>query len=208
MKRLALYCIIYFITFSSVAEETETFLQEKLRVKGFGSPIVKMTQVHGEFDLIIGARGAVLLNRAFAIGIGAYSLASSIHVAETKSNFEMEYAGLVLEFVFPPDKRVHLSANTLIGWGGLNNAADRNWMYYNDYDAYYGDDRYYANHNPVDDSFMVIEPELDLELNMTTFFRLSLGVSYRYVSGVGLMPLTNADLKGLAAVFTFKVGKF
>ena len=205
MKQLALYCIIYFTTFSVIAEETETFLQEKLKVKGFGSPIVKLTQVHNEFDLMIGARGAVLLNRAFAIGIGGYSLASSIHVSETKSNFEMEYAGLILEFVFPSDKLIHLSANTLLGWGSLNNAANRNWM---SYDPYY-DDRYdYANYNLVDDSFLVIEPELNLELNMTTFFRLGLGISYRYISGVGLIPLINSDLKGLAAVFTFKVGKF
>ncbi len=204
MRRLALYCIIYSITFPVIAEETETFLREKLEIKGFGSPIVKLTQVHNEFDLMIGARGAVLLNRALAIGIGGYSLASSIHVSDPQSNFEMEYAGLILEFVFPSDKLVHLSASTLIGWGNLNNAANRNWMY----DPYYDDSRYYANYNLVDDSFMVIEPELDFELNMTTFFRLGLGISYRYISGVGLMPLTNADLKGLATVFTFKVGKF
>ena len=204
MRRLALYCIIYSITFPVIAEETETFLREKLEIKGFGSPIVKLTKVHNEFDLMIGARGAVLLNRALAIGIGGYSLASSIHVSDPQSNFEMEYAGLILEFVFPSDKLVHLSASTLIGWGNLNNAANRNWMY----DPYYDDSRYYANYNLVDDSFMVIEPELDFELNMTTFFRLGLGISYRYISGVGLMPLTNADLKGLATVFTFKVGKF
>ena len=204
MRRLALYCIIYSITFPVIAEETETFLREKLEIKGFGSPIVKLTQVHNEFDLMIGARGAVLLNRALAIGIGGYSLASSIHVSDPQSNFEMEYAGLILEFVFPSDKLVHLSASTLIGWGNLNNAANRNWMY----DPYYDDSRYYANYNLVDDSFMVIEPELDFELNMTTFFRLGLGISYRYISGVDLMPLTNADLKGLATVFTFKVGKF
>lgn len=206
MRQLALCCTIYFITFPVIAEKTETFLREKLEVKGFGSPIVKLTQVHNEFDLMIGARGAILLNRALAIGIGGYSLASSIHVPNPQNNnFEMEYAGLILEFVFPSDKLVHLSTNTLIGWGSLKNAANRNWMYYDPYD----DDSYhYANYNPVDDSFMVIEPELDLELNMTTFFRLGLGISYRYISGVELMPLTNADLKGLATVFTFKVGKF
>ena len=204
MRRLALYCIIYTITFPVIAEETETFLREKLEIKGFGSPIVKLTKVHNEFDLMIGARGAVLLNRALAIGIGGYSLASSIHVSDPQSNFEMEYAGLILEFVFPSDKLVHLSASTLIGWGSLNNAANRNWMY----DPYYDDRHSYANYNLVDDSFMVIEPELDFELNMTTFFRLGLGISYRYISGVDLMPLTNADLKGLATVFTFKVGKF
>ncbi|MEE3193397.1 MAG: hypothetical protein VX289_02675 [Candidatus Poribacteria bacterium] len=205
MRRLALYCIIYSITFPVIAEETETFLREKLEIKGFGSPIVKLTKVHNEFDLMIGARGAVLLNRALAIGIGGYSLASSIHVSDPQSNFEMEYAGLILEFVFPSDKLVHLSASTLIGWGSLNNAANRNWM---TYDPYYDDRHSYANYNLVDDSFMVIEPELDFELNMTTFFRLGLGISYRYISGVDLMPLTNADLKGLATVFTFKVGKF
>ena len=205
MRRLALYCIIYSITFPVIAEETETFLREKLEIKGFGSPIVKLTQVHNEFDLMIGARGAVLLNRALAIGIGGYSLASSIHVSDPQSNFEMEYAGLILEFVFPSDKLVHLSASTLIGWGSLNNAANRNWM---TYDPYYDDRHSYANYNLVDDSFMVIEPELDFELNMTTFFRLGLGISYRYISGVDLMPLTNADLRGLATVFTFKVGKF
>jgi len=58
------------------------------------------------------------------------------------------------------------------------------------------------------DSFFVIEPSVHVNLNVTTFFRIAAGVSYRYVSGLNSTLSTNADLSGPSGVLTFKFGMF
>jgi hypothetical protein len=59
-----------------------------------------------------------------------------------------------------------------------------------------------------EDSFFVFEPAAQVNLNVTKNFRISGGVSYRYVSGVNLPASTNADLSGPTAVVTFRFGTF
>jgi hypothetical protein len=59
---------------------------------------------------------------------------------------------------------------------------------------------------------MIIEPGVELELNVTRFFRFSVGAYYRYTSDV---DIENPDytvptdiLKGFSGGVTFKFGKF
>jgi hypothetical protein len=62
---------------------------------------------------------------------------------------------------------VHVSFPVLIGGGGVgvmnndNNAWDRNWK------------------SEASDAFMVIEPGVEVELNITRFFRFCVGAHYR-----------------------------
>jgi hypothetical protein len=58
------------------------------------------------------------------------------------------------------------------------------------------------------DFVMVIEPAINAELNVTTWFRLNAGVSYRIVAGVDQVGLDNSDFSGPAASLTFKFGRF
>jgi hypothetical protein len=57
-------------------------------------------------------------------------------------------------------------------------------------------------------SFFVLEPSVNANLNVTHSFRIAAGVSYRYVSGLKSIVSTNADLSGPSAVLTFEFGKF
>ena len=71
------------------------------------------------------------------------------------------------------------------------------------------------NRNMVEDSeaFLLIEPAAELELNVTRFFRFSVGVSYRFPTsfdtGRSDLPISNIEsIKGASYTATFKFGKF
>ena len=56
--------------------------------------------------------------------------------------------------------------------------------------------------------FFVLELSADANLNVTRFFRIAAGASYRYVSGLKSVITTTIDLSELSAILTFKFGKF
>ena len=81
---------------------------------------------------------------------------------------------------------VHFSFYTLIGGGGANyNEEDQNG-----------------------DTFFVIEPGVNALFNVTDFFRIGGGVSYRLISGVNLDGVSDTDLSGASVALTFKFGSF
>jgi hypothetical protein len=58
------------------------------------------------------------------------------------------------------------------------------------------------------DAVFVMEPTVGVEMNITTFFRLGFGASYRYVSGVNIYGLTNKELSDVTGTITLKFGTF
>ena len=72
-----------------------------------------------------------------------------------------------------------------------------------------GEDHAYEDWNMLDsDAFFVVEPAVNLEFNVTQFFRIGLEAKYRYVNGLQLIN-TNANmLNGWSGGLNFKVGKF
>jgi hypothetical protein len=55
-------------------------------------------------------------------------------------------------------------------------------------------------------SFLVLEPNVQANLNVTHFFLIAAGISYRYVSDVKSIVTINADLSRLLTVLTLKFG--
>ncbi|MBS3999261.1 MAG: hypothetical protein KGZ71_02130 [Desulfobulbaceae bacterium] len=67
--------------------------------------------------------------------------------------------------------------------------------------------------------FFIIEPQLNLNLNFKSYYRLTLGVGYRFIPGLDYKPknlenegkfvhLQNNDLNGFTATMTIKFGGF
>ena len=55
---------------------------------------------------------------------------------------------------------------------------------------------------------MVVEPGANLEFNVTRFFHLGLGASYRYVQGLSMSSLTDEQLLSWAINLNLKFGSF
>lgn len=57
-------------------------------------------------------------------------------------------------------------------------------------------------------NLFVLQPELELEINVIKYFKIALGVNYRLFTGVDLRNYTNDDFLNLGGAFAFKFGKF
>ncbi len=63
-------------------------------------------------------------------------------------------------------------------------------------------------HTEIEDEFFLLEPELDVEVNITSFFRISGFVSYRFLMSVDHPTLKSADLDGISGGLKLNFGSF
>lgn len=196
MKKIAALLILCLIALPTFAQEEETLVSGEIESGGFGGPVLKVGSFNGEAGLMIGGRGGWIINHSFIIGGGGYGLVNNVKantlgpLGERYLNFG--YGGLELEYIPASNRLYHLSFKTLIGGGGVG-FRDQNFDYHRDGDQ---------------DAFFVLEPEVNATMNVTKYFRISAGVSYRYISGVNSLASSNADLSGPSGVLTFRFGKF
>lgn len=90
----------------------------------------------------------------------------------------------------------------MVGAGGLSSS--RRYNSYQDYDD-----------NDIDDPlgtgdvFFVAEPMVELVVNMTSWFRLTAGGSYRYINGIEAdSDFSDSDFTGPSAVLSLNFGRF
>ncbi|HUX94068.1 MAG TPA: hypothetical protein VMV36_09670 [Ignavibacteriaceae bacterium] len=56
--------------------------------------------------------------------------------------------------------------------------------------------------------FFVVEPELNVEFNVTTFFRINSGIGYRFISGIRSGYYSSVNLNAPELNLNLKFGKF
>lgn len=111
------------------------------------------------------------------------------------------YGGLDVEYIFNFNDLIHFSIHSLIGGGNVGvRTRERVWNGFT-----WDPDMEWDHHF---DEFFVVEPGLNIDLNVTTWFRASVGASYRYVTGVSEDVSSNKDLRGPSASLTFRFGSF
>ena len=194
MKKLVVLLVIV-LSFSAFAQEA-TLINGEIESGGFGGPVLKMTNINGENTVLVGGRGGWIINHSFVLGGGGYGLVPDVKAKVSDSihqYIEMGYGGLEIEYIASSNDLLHLSMGLLVGGGGIGYKHDDN-------------DMFTTSNNK--NSFFVLEPNVNANLNVTHFFRIAAGVSYRYVSGLKSIVSTNADLSGPSAILTFKFGKF
>ena len=204
MKKLTLFFFFFILVTSLWAEEDvkETKAEKPKTSGAFGGPVLKMTRINDVFGLIIGGRAGWIYKHTYAIGGGFYGLLRDIEVETSgfEREFEFAYSGLELEYIIAPGQDVHLSVQTLMGFGGLTDRYQRAGPYYGYYDEY-------NRWGGPDDSFFIIQPGLNIVWNMKTYLQIYFGGSYRYIRGVEIEGLHNSDLNGYSVVVTFKFGR-
>lgn len=194
MKKIALFLILL-VTASAFAQET-TLINGDIESGGFGGPILKVTNINGENAVMVGGRGGWIINHTFVLGGAGYGLVTDVKakVGESIHQYiEMGYGGLDIEYIASSNDLLHLSMELLVGGGGIGYKHEDN----EDFDS---------SHKK--NSFFVLEPSVNANLNITHSFRIAAGVSYRYVSGLKSVVSTNSDLSGPSANLIFKFGIF
>jgi hypothetical protein len=195
MKTAAVVLLCVF-NIAMVSAQEQVLVSGEVESGGFGGPVVKLTSINGENALMVGGRGGWLINHSFVIGGAGYGLVTDVNakvVDSVHQYLDMGYGGLDLEYIASSNELLHLSIGLLIGGGGVG--------YRNE-----NSDSFNTHHQMK--GFFVLEPSAHVNLNVTHFFRIAAGVSYRYVNGLNSTLSTNADLSGPSAMLTFKFGKF
>lgn len=167
---------------------------------GYFDIYVNFTQVDSREAIEIGSRIAFIIGHSFSIGIDGAGFISNIEedASGDENLITGGYGGLLLEPIILPKSPIHITTPVLLGGGAAVYAIT---------DPNYPDEMIVDNVDP----FLLIRPGLEVEFNVTRFFRFSLGASYRITTDIGNTDerfLTAHGMNGFSAGISFKIGKF
>lgn len=212
MKKLIIVIVSIIASFSIYAQEDEVSYQNNEEFKtifggktmgGYGALGLGYTEIDNQAGVILDARGGVVMGHSFAFGVGGVGFVTDdMPVQSLNAGVSLVggYGGIFAEFIVFPRSSVHLSFPVLAGLGA---AAATTWT---------STDNSVSYQNQVEQSsiFMVIEPAVELEFNLTRFFRMAGFFSYRYTTDLDLDSeyASPAALNNYSAGVRFKFGKF
>ncbi|MEM7107181.1 MAG: hypothetical protein AAF519_03060 [Bacteroidota bacterium] len=183
-------------------DRIKTIFSRKSEIRGFGSFDVKVTDFNEDKALFLGGHGGVILNKKWIFGGGGYGLTTSNTFELEGTNQELElfggYGGIMLGYIIAPTEVIHVSFPVLLGAGGIEMAEE-------------GAPIVNGERSILERSaFFVVEPSVEIEINMTRFMRLAIGGGYRFIQGADLDvgDITDEDLSSWAVGVSFKFGKF
>jgi hypothetical protein len=186
--------------------EEHVLIRSKATLGGYGGPDMRVTSLLGDPAMFVGAQASWVAHHQYLFGVAAYGLATrhnspeSMQINGNPSTLGLVYGGIRLGVVAMPTKLLHVTLAVLAGPGSLSgiSSVPTRAEFEVGYDRQLG-------HT---ETFFVMEPEVAVEANVTSFMRVALGASYRYVTGVQQPGLSAGNLSSPAASLAFKFGAF
>ncbi|MFZ1687738.1 MAG: hypothetical protein WAU70_09970 [Flavobacteriales bacterium] len=180
---------------------------------GWGGPAVALTEVMGTEALLVGLHAGWLIDHRFTLGVAGYGLVTDVpnqaydayllesgRILNQGSQFRMGYGGLLLEPIIAYKSPVHISLPIIVGAGGC--AYETYGPRPDDFDPETHDYRSEGQ------AFFVLEPGVEVELNLVRMVRIGVGASYRYTTDIDLPETPTDALRGFNTSLTLKVGRF
>ena len=198
MKKIKIITLLMVLPIITYDQDIRT-LTSKDTIKtfgGYGAPIVETTQMTGEWGVLFGGKGGVILNRKFAFGgVGVAMVSNHVFNGNTETTsgpMQLEYAsgGIFFEYFYKLESPVHFSIPINIMGGGVTVLDE------------------HSNQEIEASGMLVLQPGLNVEFNVTKFFIPGFYVSYRQVIGSSLENFDNSDLSGLSLGLVLKFGGF
>lgn len=212
MKRILLLLAIFSLSISTFSQAVEDETTEKRKddeiktliggsdeIGGYGGLSVLYSQIDAKDAIVFGARGGLIMGHMFAMGIGGAGFVNDAHydfALDRNVSLTGGYGGMFFEPILLPKFPVHLSVPVLIGIGGVA---------YTSVERTEWDDQYFVEDS---ETFLLVEPGIELEMNITHFFRFAMGAYYRYTSEIELLNTDKDVLNGFSFGVNFKFGKF
>lgn len=190
----------------SNAQEIQTIFKPG-KSGGYGAISNKFSTVGGHFANLVEVYGGWYVNKKVLIGIGGAGLTNDVPVSPINSidpTRDLSYAygqfGAVNEFVLWSDRVVHGVFHVFAGAGFTGQYERFNWDDHDDDD--------WDNFEVDEQAFFVLEPAIQIELNLMKWMRFSPGISYRATFGSDTPGLSDSDLSALSYNLTLKFGRF
>jgi hypothetical protein len=209
MKNLTIFLLVILLSGPLMAQE-ETLFSGEIESGWYGGPLSAVGQIIDETGFLVGVQGGWIINHRFVLGGKGYILVNPVDV-EGLQNIVVGFGcgGALFEYIIASNKLLHFNIENMIGIGGVYNDVKVNKKY----------------HDPIDytgDACLVLEPGLNLMLNVIKNFRIGVGATYRYVYGIDYDPgapyrniigndyenISDSDLSGVTVQIILKFGAF
>jgi hypothetical protein len=197
MKKITLSLVMITATLAAFSQEREyrtVFDNKELRISGMGGPFMQFTSMAGEFAHMMGGGGAVMLNDFFFGGYGlglTNAIPDRINEYDTDDRLSMGHGGFWIGYTLFGERPIHASFSSLIGWGEFGIMQQGSYYPY------------------IRDNIFVLAPTVELEVNLTRYFRIGVGASYNLYAMVdGSHNYRSQDLSSPGGFLSFKFGWF
>jgi len=193
MKKLLTFVLSLAIMQIAVGQH-ETLFDDMDAIGAFGGPIVEISSINGQVGADVGGGGAIILDGFF---IGGYGMGTDFpdytipkdNEFEGLYNIKYKHGGLWFGYAGNMNRLLHGFGSLKLGWGKAQLLQDKEKVF---------TDRHFT-----------LTPELGVEVNLTSFFKLALTGGYRWVNGVTSLPgLDDSDFNSFTGTLTFRFGGF
>lgn len=198
--------------------ETQTLLGNDFSVSGFGGPIMTVSKIKQSYAIMTGGRGGAIFNDTFIIGAGGYGMVYPLSretltgretVTTQDGSEELKfvgfgYGGPMLGVNFFQKSVFNLSLTSIIGAGGIYLSSKPVYEEKQDNSIDSSDDDLNRDY----DAFFVCEPTLMAHVNVTKWFRMGAGVSYRFTNGIDKEEFSDDDFRSWSYVISAEFGWF
>ena len=162
----------------------------------YGAVMPRYGQIDGNGAFLFGGKGAWIINHNLAIGISGNSLTSRNYTSPNKNAVAGYFGGnggFMIEPILFADRPLHVALPVVVGGGFVGKY------------VFIGDS-FWDNGDYV--SFGYIEPGIELEANIVSWFRVSVGAYYAFRWDVDSYNMSSDILSPLSLGASFKFGIF
>lgn len=157
----------------------------------YAGPILQFTSLDNDFSFFVGGKGGWAFNKKVLFGLEGYLLKSA-NMSRDNNDKELSftYGGIFVGYVIDLTPKVQLIPTVLSAWGSLGERKvepDGDHVFFK-----------------ATDDLIVLQPELELEINLIKSLKMGFGVNYRVSKGVDSKNYNNDDFSGLGGTFALK----
>jgi hypothetical protein len=207
MKK-AIFAIVLLMSTQLFAQDVQyknSSTKHQSRNSAYGVLSSNYSRFNGQNAIYSGAYGGWMLRRKLMIGIGAYGNVTTHkgygqNAATHKQNdFRVGYGGLMVEYALLDFNRFHITAGALAGGGIIKNGSGHGTIPENGADEL----------KDIDASgFYVLQPSVNVEYDVTKWFRVGAGAGYRYITGSDQAGITDKRMSARTTGISLKFGGF
>ncbi len=199
IKKVLIISILPFLFVGNITAQQESepqylFDMKSVKISGFGGIISDFSFVRGDIATSSGGGGAVLFNYNSYFGFYGLNLSTNI----LQENMYNQYHDPISNPLYPMYKNLQLlfensgvwigyinNHNKLVHWGASLKAGQGILALYDK------DLKYDRTEFLFKDKVFVASPEIEVEMNITRWCKLNVGVGYRFVTGIEDIVYTN-----------------
>lgn len=158
------------------------------RISGFGGSTMSFTSINGEFSILSGGSGGIIINNVFIGGYGeGFSKSNNIVSSSIPMVSKFRHGGLWLGYEIAYDKMIHPVISTRMGWGKIKGT---------------------NNNGYFKENIFVVVPTVSAEINITRFCKVNIGAEYRQTLGADIGELKNSDFSNIGVYTNLVFGWF